>query len=99
MNILLTNEYIINVTEIVNDTVFGYDMVSEDFVRVDVKECFPFSKSIIKLLGSERLRFLIASQCAEHEDQIADILGVSERTVFRMQKREKMFIEKPSEIN
>lgn len=83
--VYLTNNKVIKVSELDEEFAFGYDLENEKLIKVKISTLIPLTPAIQKLISSERLRYFIALSDSTKIKDIADKMGVSERTIHRLE--------------
>ncbi len=82
--IFMSSDMIIKVSADNGSTVSGYDLITEKFCVVPKQCLMVIPKSVLALLTSERAKVLIVKDQCKTTQQMADMLQVSVRTIYRM---------------
>lgn len=64
----------------------GYNLFTEELVVLNKKSCFKITTSIIKLLGNDKVKVLLAKNLSTNQEEAAKILNVVPRTYQRQLK-------------
>jgi hypothetical protein len=64
----------------------GFDIINEKYAEVSKDDNFIKLSGSILSLFNEKNRFLLASQITKLAEQIAKLMEISDRTVFRYKK-------------
>lgn len=89
---IMCNNVIIKVQEETKDCYIGYDVFSECLCIVKKNpKAIEVTEAVITLLGCEKSRFKLANALGARQHEVAKLLNVNERTVFRMYNEYDMF--------
>lgn len=80
----LTEKYIIKPVVESAGIIEGFDLVSENYVRVLKSDCIPVGSAILALIKEERIRYFVARELADNKTEIGYLLGKSYRTTLRI---------------
>lgn len=92
-SILLTNDVIIKVTHKSNLFIYGFNLITEELVKISVLEKYLENPEVIlHLLKDEKIRYNYANAISSKKTikQKAELLGVSDRTYYRILNGEFM---------
>jgi hypothetical protein len=64
----------------------GFDIINETYIEVSKDDKFIILSGSILSLFNEKNRFLLASQLTKSAEQIAKLMEISDRSVFRLKK-------------
>jgi len=85
--IVITQGAIIKVVDIDSEYYIGFNMITESYVKVPQSICVELTENVAKeLLSNESLRWRIANDFTEKVNKMGALMGVSNRTVHRIQK-------------
>lgn len=82
----ITKDDLLIAQEISSHYIYGFSIFTEDLTQVKISEAKEVNDPIIKLLGDEKARLIIAKSLSENITETAKILHTSNRTVYRMLK-------------
>ncbi len=85
--IIISKNNIIKVQSIEKGILTGYDVLTEEFVQIKDSDCMEITEKILSLLGSVENRVKLTSAMPKNQIEKARILGVSERSVLRLENQ------------
>lgn len=85
--IIITKDAIIKVRKIEKGILTGFDIFKECIVEVPNNNYVEISEQVISLIGSEENRLRLATAICSKQTEIAKMMGLSDRTVFRLEQK------------
>lgn len=85
--IIITKNAIIKVRNIEKGVIIGYNVLNEELVEVPNNGYMEITQEIISLLGNEENRLRLASSLFLNSKDICKTLNVTDRTLFRLEKK------------
>lgn len=84
--VYFTKEKIVKICQAGVNQSYGYDLDSEELLKIPNEDLTEFPKAALVMLGSEKVRFKIAREFYDDKTKIAAALDVSIRTFYRIHK-------------
>lgn len=97
MTLYLHDKYIIKASDERDGVIYGYDLLTENFVAVRSKDCQRLPECIFRLIGNEQAKAVLAIEGAINDEEAAKTLGVSVRTLYRTIDRYGIYTTKTND--
>jgi len=79
----ISKDRIIKMSDVFGNMIYGYDILTEEFVGEDIGDCFPITKSILNLMANERARVVLADFYGGDYYEKAKLFGIGVRSWSR----------------
>lgn len=90
-DLCITENHIIKIQFGDKKYLYGYDLITEKFVKVLIKDCRPFPKIMLQLISNEKLKILILDQLCSDLEHAAEVSRLSVRNISTLRKRHNIF--------